>query len=370
MLFSAAERATERRRRPFSIHTPYRIDHSQRPGAPPHVRYDSATTIRPSPPPKDTPTQDLSMSRPITAIAKKELKARTLKNLDVNRVMNGRKPPPQVPGLKPLPILVHSPIKRQVTNPSLKNYADGLFEFTQTRLVPMIPNILSPPPSSTADVFGNVDASVHDERSPQRPTFESKFSDWSITTCSTRDSVLPEATMTRQAIATDLSLMSPDSFFGAHDDTPRRQDFSLKSYQSGYPSSEAYGSHSGEHQPLSSPPCVNEAIVSPAEEFSYFTNYDQYLDVDSTSKAHCLSATEALEDLAFEISPIETSRYATSPLPQLQRSNTSFLQPPGLSRSCSSGTPLHTFAASTPVTPFQQAQVAIQIPHWLIGAIG
>jgi hypothetical protein len=367
MLFSAAERATARRRRPFSIHTPYRIPVVDSPKVPIHQRFDSAETIRPSPPPKDTPlAQPQPTLAPSAVITKRPRTA--LRDLDINQAMNGRTSPALVSTLKSLPVPVISPTRRQVGTTSLKSYADGLFQFTQTRLVSTIPNVLSPPPTSTADVFSDNDYSPKvNQRSP-RPAFESKFSDWSVTTCESRQSMIQEPEFSTQQFDIDPSLMSPDSFFGGFDDTPKRKNFSVRTFQSGYPSSEAYGPQSGEHQPLTPPPCLPEPIVSPVEEFSYFSNYDQYMDTTATSKADIIGATEALESLAIEISPMESSQYLITPPPSiLQRAN-SDLQAPVLSRSCS-GTPGYTFAVSSPATPYQLADVAVRIPNWLISSI-
>jgi hypothetical protein len=110
-----------------------------------------------------------------------------------------------------------------------------------------------------------------------------------------------------------------------------------------------------------------EPVVSPVEEFSYFTNYDQYLNVDS--RADIKGATEALENMAIDLSPIESGQYALTPPPTTQCAETEVVAPV-LSRSYSSGTPGYTLSTSSPVTPYQLADIAVRIPNWLIGAIG
>jgi len=183
----------------------------------------------------------------------------------------------------------------------------------------------------------------------QRPSLESKFSDWSISTGNS-DSRRSSVDMSSpQPIELDSSLMSPDSFFAGLEETPRRRDFLRETQGSGYASSATYDPPLG--MPALTPLSRVAKVKSTKEEFSYFTNFDQYLDRGEP------------ESLEINLSPIEVANSPITP-PVMRRRADTVIRAPLIARSCSAGPTNSRFAQSTPSTPFDH------VPNWLVGAIG
>jgi hypothetical protein len=364
MIFSAAEKATARRRRIASVDHAALVEED----VPDNTGFSplpTTSTIKPSPL-RNVTTQ--KRDRPSTSESVQTIIAhsRGLCDLDPNQQSDGEKSPsatsPTEFIFKSLPVSPVSPTKRLVQTRSLKNYADGLFQFTQTRLVSHIPQIGSP---TFENNFDELDSSTSTSTHTARPSLDSHFSDWSI---STRDVESRRSSLAGQdtpPVEIDPALLSPDAFFSTFEDTPRRKNFNIRlSNNSGYASSETYDPPSG--LPPPTPP--SRYSKSQAEDFSYFTNFDKYIDQDAIVEADSINL-EPPESLAIKLSPIEVlnSPY-TPPAPAFRRRADTAIRAPLLSSSCS-GTPGSQFGHHSPSSALQIAQVAVQVPHWLIGAI-
>jgi hypothetical protein len=351
MMFSAAERATARRRGNASVDTSARINglpnnlHALQPPIP--VESKSKPSRR----------RRITQVRDSLPIHHSRESSRALRDLDVGQVNNERPISPSTDLLlKGLPVSPMSPTKRLVTTRSLKSYADGLFQFTQHALVSTIPLVASPPQSPK--VFEDeLDSFPAAPSFTQRPVFESKFSDWSISTgADSRRSSVTDCTPPR--VPLEMSLMSPDSFFAGFDATPRHYNFDPESEASGYASSETFDSPI--HLTLTPPSRIAKPEAS-KDDISYFTNYDHYLSPESRT---AMGNSEPPDSLQINLSPIE----ADSPLtpPPVRRRADTMIRAPLIARSSCSGTPRTTFARSTPTTPFQLSD---SVPNWLVGAI-
>jgi hypothetical protein len=142
MIFSAAEKATARRRRIASVDHAAIVDEDMTTDSPEFSPMPTASTIKPSPL-RNASRQRFARPSTSESIQTVVARSRALCDLDPNQVSNGRESPSAISSteiiFKSLPVSPVSPTKRQVTTRSLKNYADGLFQFTQTRLVSHIP---------------------------------------------------------------------------------------------------------------------------------------------------------------------------------------------------------------------------------------
>jgi hypothetical protein len=263
--------------------------------------------------------------------------------------------------------------KRQVTNLSLKSYADSLFQFTQDKLTHTAPQLmveplqLSPEKSPQTSQQSQEPASVV-ETPPHRPLLASKFSEWSIATGAQSSSQADSLAHT--PIELDQALLSPDSFFGT-DVTPKRKEFDFNRLSGfSFASSETY-----EPQSIFAPSTPPSAVpdFGDSEEISYFTNYDMYLDPPQREDWPLPPGHTPPDSVAIEISPLETKSPETPPPPAPptchERTNTVVRRPVYSAPLMHSNAP--PFAAyPSPSTPFEIADVAIRVPHWLIGAIG
>jgi hypothetical protein len=361
MIFSAAERATARRRRIASVDNLVWPDEDTT-DAIESWPLPSESTIKPSPP--TIPIQKLE--RPSTSDSIQTVIASSTQTRGCQRAESHLSLPSTDIIFKSLPVCPLSPTKRQVTTRSLKSYADGLFQFTQTRLVSHIPQVQSP---SLGSEQGEPDSPPSSSMHLSRPSLESRFSDWSVSVDSRRSSVASQNTPSAEM---DPALLSPDSFFSALENTPKKRNFNINyinnarfSDYSGYASSETYDPPSG--LPLPTPP--SRCLKPEAEEFSYFSNFDKYVDQDTISQAG-LAVGEPPESLAINLSPIESVKtpFTPSPPQPFRRRADTAIRTPLLSRSYSS-TPGSQMMRGSPSATLQVAQVAVQVPHWLIGAI-
>jgi len=366
MLFSAAEQATARRKKTISV------DHSYFPDSPPDSLDNSplptvnASAFKPSP------------LRTITSIRASMDKPLPPAPLDhglqsLERPQSLKKSPPSSLDLPDsliqiLPMSPLSPNKRQVSSHSLKSYADGLFKFTHNILATSVPELQIDSP----------EVSPHTPRTPEpqeqapvyfsqhlRPPLESKFSDWSIATGENIES--RRNSLAYSPVELDLAMMSPDSFFG-DDSTPRRRDFEVKRFSGmSFASSETYEPRST--LPQSTPPSRTSVVKD--EEISYFTNYDRFLEQDSSHQNWPLPNAFPPENVVIDLSPMEmiVSPQTPAPSSRVQRADMAI-------RHMIRSAPLLTANASpctlysSPSTPLHQAEVAVRVPNWLIGAIG
>jgi len=369
MLFSAAEQATARRKKTYSV------DHSYFQDSPPDSQENSplptvtATTFKPSP---------LRQLTSIRASVDKPLPAAPVddsRHFLENRPQSNKSIPSAIvlpqSIIQSLPMSPLSPMKRQVPSHSLKSYADDLFKFTHNILATAIPQVQVDTPEPSPDTVKLPELDSLDFPLPPRvrPQLESKFSEWSIATGNNLES--RRGSLAHTPIELDHALMSPDSFFG-DEATPKRKDFDFSRCSGmSYASSETYEPPST--LPPPTPP--SRAPKGSDEEISYFTNFDRFLEQDATQQDWPLRNAFP-QDTVIDISPIETLHRPETPATsnRLQRADTvirnSLRSVPARSAPLMSthATPYSMY--SSPSTPLHLAEVAIRVPHWLIGAIG
>lgn len=357
MLFSAAERATARRRRTKSIH------HTALPDSPPTSDDDtplsSMTAFKPSPLRQNTSIRE-SMNKPLPeppiATPDQPIESCT----SPTRVPSEIKLPESF--LQTLPVSPLSPNKRQVTSRSLKSYADGLFNFTHNVLASTIPTLQvdTPQNSMKSPVLPELDCPV---KTSFRPLLESKFSDWSIATGANQESRRDSLAMT--PIDLNPTLLSPDSFFGV-DETPRRAefDFNVNRFSGvSFASSETY-------EPLSSVPPLTPQSRSPLlaegdKEISYFTNFDQFLDSDNWPLRNEIPPEKVLIDL----SPLDLDHpQVLTPPPFPRKRAATVLRMPARSAPLLRSNAPPPWSQSS--TPYEIADLAIMVQNPVIRAIG
>jgi hypothetical protein len=354
ILFSAAERATARRRRARSIH------HTRLPDSPPVSDNDSplstVTAFKPSPLRQNTSIRE-SMNKPLPA------PPITTPDQLIELSTSERRVPSEIAlsesFLSTLPVSPLSPIKRQVTSKSLKSYADGLFSFTHNVLASTIPTIQGDTHQSST-IPSELQELASPVKYPFRPRLESKFSDWSIATGANQESRRDSMAVT--PIDLNSALLSPDSFFGV-EETPRRAefDFNVNRFSGiSFASSETY------EPPSSVPPLTppsRSPLLAEDKEISYFTNFDQYLNTDNWP----LRNETPQENVMIDLSPLELEPTPAPPPTQRKRSATTLRMP---ARSAPLLRPNAPPPWSQPSTPYQVADIAIMVPNQVIKAIG
>jgi hypothetical protein len=368
IMFSAAERATARRRKMVSVdHT---LSKTRLDG--PDNSSISNTTIKSSLLRQVTAIH-ASINKPLPPEPPKNCTQEEISPMENNSVYNKSVPPAiTLPEsiLQPIPVTPLSSPRRQVASRSLKSYADGLFEFTQHRLTSTIPQLRIDPPQVSPDgIFEEsseprVLASVVSPQ-PPRPFLQSRFSDWSVTTGANAES--RRTSLAYTPIDLDSDMMSPNSFFSDSKDTVNQMEFNRLSGVS-FASSETY-------EPPSTLPPPTPLGQTPAldgkEEISYFSNFDVYLHQESPQRDWPLVEDGLAENVIIDLSPMELDESPQLPPPrrQRERANTVIRGPvrsdPPMQVSVSPYT-----AYTTPETPLQLAEVAVRVPNWLIGAIG
>lgn len=354
ILFSAAERATSRRRKNLSLHP------SPSSGSSRTVRPGSSSCSTPNTIKRCKPTSQETIATVIVhpqepedyltaSQASSSTMSPSTSSVDTSNLF------------KALPVSPISPNRRQVTNPSLKSYADQLFQFTQNRLVTAMPQ--GPPAQEKRESVQTVKELIPPSLArthSQRPSLESHFSDWSIATGNSRRDSLALSPL--PALDMDTSLLSPDSFFGGGYDEVHMQNELSKGATSGYASSETYDPPQG--MPPLTPPSNALHPSSHKDEFSYFANYDQYLTPDDAAEEPV--PAEPPVSLAINLSPMENT-VSPSPLlhPSCRRRAETMVRAPLLSNSLSGTPDTPLFARSSPATPYQvnHADVAVRIPN-------
>jgi len=156
--------------------------------------------------------------------------------------------------------------------------------------------------------------------------------------------------------------MSPDSFFAGFEETPRRSTFGRIGDASGYASSETYDPPT--QLPELTPASQRSQQAPSSEEFSYFMNYDLYMNTEDNDDEGC---SDPPETLAIDLSPIEILESPQFPAPPRRRADTAIRAPLISRASCSGNASQAIFSHSTPTTPFQMTD---GVPTWLVGAIG
>jgi hypothetical protein len=349
MMYSAAEKATARRKRIYSV------DYSSTPSTPFETFLES--NLFPEPPShkmqKPSPLRQAmqNVDKPLPPDPEVTPK------MDEKSPTTKRTPPLaiELPEslLQQLPISPLSP-KRQVVSPSLKSYADSLLQFTHNRLISTIPVVHVSPPNQPS--LGE-QVSLSSPRL-SRPAFESKFSDWSTTNNSSQSSpdediVLP-------------GLMSPDSFFGVQQ--PYINHMESRNSGLSFASSEPFE--------------LSDSILPPTppeddQEISYFTNFNRFLDSE-TWQVPRQSSESPLDSVIIDLSPID--RGPVTPPEQIYKSFTDSTKHRRRStaatiiRHVSASAPLLSAGmppcSAQPMTPIHIAELAVRIPGCWIGAIG
>lgn len=324
VLCSAAERATARRRRPVSVDSPGPVVHDS---------YDQEVV----------PRRAFHFSTPsrqgIDSSAFKHARSNTSNSTQSEdeatpRLEDKPLPPPPPHAMDETPIVVvktpsianapHSPPtspispRRQVVNPNLKAYADGLFVFTQSRLNTAAPRNLnmlghshdlnygdSPPPTPELEAETEEEAEEPvTEMKPQRPVLQSSFSDWSATNY---DSDADRAYISFSEPRTpefDTGLLSPDSFFNV-EVTPRViPPNPWATISSARPSSGVQGAL----HPLDSPKQTGQTQTittssTTSDSFSYFSGFDS---VTASNDVRFSQAMSPLELLTSPYTPART----------------------------------------------------------------
>jgi len=377
ILFSAAQKATARRRRIVSVDNTTWMDgpgsHSE--PTPPL----SASTIRPTPHARFSGFSGVHVpeSKPVLVDIHRTTRKRAQTHMDRSQTS-------PVKSVSPISILQSLPSspKRQVPH-SLKNYADGLFHFTQARLGSTIPQIQSTlgalSPTQVPDLsFDDEPVSEQLNRFP-RPGLQSHFSDWSIATGaeSSRDHSRRSSVVTPPEV--DYPLMSPDSFFGGGQSMPK-----LAHAETGIVETCA-------SSPTYNPFAAALLTKTPdrplhaheEEDISYFSNF-QYFNRDSNEIPTDIPQQQP-ERLVIDLSPLEVPHRApAAPAPQRRRAETvvradTAVRAPSIARTCSidvcapsSRSRSVSRGRSSPATPLERAMLtaeAVRIPRWLVGSI-
>ncbi|TID24111.1 hypothetical protein E2P81_ATG02417 [Venturia nashicola] len=252
--------------------------------------------------------------------------------------------------------------RRQVAGPNLKAYADGLLLFTQSRLNNVAPQVVyssghrsdsSVPP--TPDLIHEYEQDVM-ELSFERPALRSHFSNWSSTTDETVEDD-DDAASRRMSFASSIEprtpdeefdMISPDSFFN-EEATPRvRQTAEWTSVSPARPSSQIVTTANLRHSYLSSSSSIMNDPSS--ESFSYFTGFD---------------SVSAAASSQFSASPFDHQILQTPPTPSGIPSRMQSRP----SSSASSLTPLSYESRRRSRTPMGAAMDLSRSPSWLVRAV-
>jgi hypothetical protein len=377
VLFSAAERATARRRRPASVDSPgpsvsynYDVRSIQTKvfnfSTPSRCGFGSSPLRNPVPsiasehstPSEDeiTPTND--DSKPLPPLPQdREVESPALNFMDQEPIVAVR--PPSGASLFSSPPL--SP-RRQVPNQTLKAYADGLFLFTQSRLQTAAPeNLKSLGLTLDMDYDGSAPPTPELEEedvrelSPRRPELRSQFSDWSGTTTDNEDDYdgyLSSAPPSPHTPDMEIGLLSPDSFFNA-EVTPRVvQRTQWATLSSARPSS---GIEAASQSLRSSDTHATTSSTSTSDSFSYFAGFDSVTNAVETGFSSNDSPLELLQ-----------SPYRTPPRTQPPRQN-SFLSHSEPTSSVSNLTPFYRVEGLAP--GMDEMNGVSRPPSWLVRAI-
>ena len=385
IIFSAAERATARRRRPTSELSPGPsfLTQTIEQNSPSPFDLLSTAVDRPS-----HLANQLSTSSTSSVLTARPLPASIETGLEELAATHGPATS-STSNISPTKSTISSPTcpKRLVPNGILKDYADGLFLFTQSRLnnavfpsdIPSdmnfnIPHItVDDPPDEIPEL------EVEEMNQLSRPPLRSRFSDWTTTDS---DSVAEMSDLESLRFSSrrdsgvytpdmDMSgMMSPDSFFSEVTPKVAQQERWTDAYGS-CASSPTRGCFSMQQlaSVTSSPPRTRStSVASAAGSVSYFTGFDGF--------------TEAAMDMNSFFADFEVLQSPYTPSTQESRSKrTSNLSMLAVASSGSDSIPPYTSAPigqqpshnelDTPTTPVQQMiEVDFHPPSWLVRAIG
>jgi len=215
--------------------------------------------------------------------------------------------------------------RRPAPSPMLKTYADGIYEYTRSRLNTVAPRFRVDSVTSDQDETSSKPAS--------RPTLQSHFSDWTITT---RGTLSREGSQTMMPDPLD-DVDSPDPFFDFEFLAPAPGDARLD-YT--YASSEALVSSST--LPPPTPPSYPHARD---DEVSYFSNFENLHE----SPKQTQTPSRQRKPVTFTLSPLPSPSDTATP---------------GVG---TSGGAVRDVGESS--TAFQTARLAVRVPNALIGTV-
>lgn len=321
MIFSAAERATSRRRRMASVDASFA---ARRPildsGPNSSVPSPEAAPLTPQHAPADH-TNSAEEHHIAVAI---DHQSNFFWGTDETPTKADLQHTEPFPSLAVLSTSPTSP-RRPAPSPMLKSYADGIYEYTRSRLTTVAPRFRVDSVTSDQDETASKPAS--------RPTLKSHFSDWTITTSGTLSR--EGSQMMMQDPLDDVD--SPDPLFDFDFFAPAPGDARLEFT---YASSEALVSSST--LPPPTPPSYPHARDG---EISYFSNFE-YLH----------ESPKAPQTPSRQRKP---ATFTLSPLPSPSDTPT-----PGVG---TSGGAVRDIGESS--AAFQTARLAVRVPNALIGTI-
>lgn len=377
VLFSAAERATARRRRPVSVDSPGPIINNTHYQADvPKRAFNFSTPSRfgiGKSPLRNTVARILVDQ--IVEPEKEEEKSEVVVQEEDEETPSYEVEPAPIPSRELLSpdcmISIRSPSscsnassqdptspRRQVADQNLKAYADGLLLFTQSRLNNVAPQTVYLPGQLSDSSVPPTPDLVHEqdvmELRFQRPTLRSHFSNWSSTTGETEED--DEAESRRMSFASSMEprtpdeesdMISPDSFF--NEATPRvLQATEWTSISSARPSSQISATANLRYSYASS--SSNTMNDPNSESFSYFTGFD---------------SVSAFASSQFSASPFDHQVLQTPPtpsgIPSRMRSRPS--------SSANNFTPFSRESRRRPHTPMGEAMDVSRPPSWLVRAV-
>jgi len=362
IIFSAAERATARRKRPVSVDSPGpAINLGRHQDSLPERAFNFSTPSRFGI--GKSPLRNASTSSPVRPSfdfeREKEQKLREeakptalpQRQLQSPAPIKSARPPSVASSL---PSDDPTSPRRPVANPNLKAYADGLLRFTQSRLntvAPQSPARTSSQYSTSIPTTPELELDIMELRQ-QRPPLASHFSDWSSTAADSEASsphlsfVSPLEPRTPDE---ESGMLSPDSFF--NEITPRvAQSTQWAGLSSARPSSRG----SAVFRPYDSPTRGRHASSNTnSEVFSYFSGFDSATAaVTSRFSSDCSSPNEVVR-----------TPYTPSGA-QPQSRGTNICRP---ASSASNRVPFSRVRAHTPLSEMIDLQ---RPPSWLVQAIG
>jgi hypothetical protein len=294
ILFSAAERATARRKRPVSVDSPGPVMEKTY-----DVEQIPARTFNFSTPSRlgfgSSPLKHILRSDSIHTVASERTLPSPQSEEDLGDVEATPLAAtfPSSSNLPRSPLTETSPLspRRVVDNSVLKAYADGLFTFTQCRLNDAAPTTLRTlglkrEPSLPSTPVIDVDELPR----PPRPAFTSQFSDWSSTRASSIfGASSPPSPLEPRTPEDQSGLMTPDSFFA--EITPRVAQTAqwAAAMNSARASSNLGGSFFLDSPTISSLQLQRTSSATSSEAFSYFAGFDGATEAAGTRLSNDLS---------------------------------------------------------------------------------
>lgn len=343
MMFSAAERATTRRRRLASAAASFNVEEHQ-----PILESGSNSSV-PSPEaapvtPQNASTDQLNAPKQNQVAVSEGVDHQSNFSWETDDAATKADIQSTHP-FSALPLFPASPTSPRppATSPMLKTYADGIYEYTRSRLTTAVAPRFQVDSATSDDPLDHGQTSL--AKSVSRPKLKSHFSDWSISTSG--------PSLSRQGSRTVISgplnggVDSPDPLFDFDFLTTEQNRNSVDA--SGvvtYASSEALVSSSTLPLPTTSHPRPRD------DEVSYFSNFDLYLHDDERSKQPQRPGYRS-KTTPFNLSPVRI-RDASGP---------------GAAESVGTSGGAVRDIGSSPSQLFRTAHLAVRVPSAMVRAI-